>query len=74
MSSENVKNYTQQGGERTVIGGTLDIAPGGKVTADGAQAAAIADAAGGGTVDAEARAALNDVLAALRGIGIIASE
>ncbi|MGE5417481.1 MAG: head fiber protein [Acidobacteriota bacterium] len=28
----NVKNYTEQGGEKTVIGGTLEIAPGGMVT------------------------------------------
>ena len=28
----NVKNYTDQGGEKTVIGGTLEIATGGKLT------------------------------------------
>jgi hypothetical protein len=28
----NVKNYTEQGGEKTVIGGTLEIAAGGQVT------------------------------------------
>lgn len=28
----NVKNYTEQGGEKTVIGGILEIAEGGKVT------------------------------------------
>lgn len=28
----NVKNYTEQGGEKTVIGGTLEIAPGASVT------------------------------------------
>ena len=27
----NVKNYTEQGGEKTVIGGMLEIAEGGKV-------------------------------------------
>lgn len=27
----NVKNYTEQGGEKTVIGGTLEIAEGGQV-------------------------------------------
>ena len=27
----NVKNYTEQGGERTVIGGTLEIVEGGRV-------------------------------------------
>jgi len=39
----------------------------------GAQAAAIADAAGGVTIDAEARAALNDLLAKLRTHGTIAT-
>ena len=29
--SYNTKNYTEQGGEKTVIGGTLEIAEGGKV-------------------------------------------
>lgn len=29
--SYNCKNYTEQGGEKTVIGGTLEIAEGGKV-------------------------------------------
>ena len=28
----NVKNYTEQGGEKTVIGGTLEIAEDGSVT------------------------------------------
>lgn len=33
----NVKNYTEQGGETTVIGGTLDIATGGKLTFSGTE-------------------------------------
>lgn len=33
----NVKNYTEQGGERTVIGGTLEITPEGKLLFDGVQ-------------------------------------
>ncbi len=41
--------------------------------ATGPQAAAIADPTGGTTVDAEARSAINDILAALRGFGIIAT-
>lgn len=31
----NVKNYTEQGGEKTVIGGTLEIAEGGQIIIDG---------------------------------------
>lgn len=30
----NVKNYTEQGGEKTVIGGTLEIASGAKLAVD----------------------------------------
>jgi len=33
----NVKNYTEQGGEKTVIGGTLDVAAGGKLTFAGTE-------------------------------------
>jgi hypothetical protein len=33
----NVKNYTEQGGDSTVIGGTLDIATGGKLTFAGTE-------------------------------------
>ena len=32
MSEYNTRNYTEQGGERTVIGGELVIAPGGRLT------------------------------------------
>lgn len=32
MSEYNVKNYTEQGGEKTVIGGTLEIKEGASVT------------------------------------------
>lgn len=41
----NVVNYTEQGGAKTVIGGELQIASGGSITAAGTQAAAIADIA-----------------------------
>ena len=32
MSEYNAKNYTEQGGEKTVIGGTLEILEGASVT------------------------------------------
>lgn len=32
MSAYNAKNYTEQGGEKTVIGGTLEIKEGASVT------------------------------------------
>lgn len=37
------------------------------------QGSAVADASGGATVDAEARTAINDLLAELRSLGIIAT-
>lgn len=67
-------------------GDELDVAPGGKITADGTQAAHIADAKADyttGDLDTEAEiiaalnaanAKLNSVLAALEGVGILASS
>jgi hypothetical protein len=69
----NVKNYKEQGGEVQVIGGELRIADGGKITADGTQAAAIADLTESDDITA-VRAAVNEILDAIRGAGIIASD
>jgi len=75
----NIKNYRKQGGDEWVIGGKLKM-DGGKVTdEDGNQASAISD------VDAdvssaddddhnEVAGAVNSILAALRGAGIISSS
>jgi hypothetical protein len=79
---QQVPNYTEQGGAKTVIGGELNFPAGAKQTpADGTQAAAIDDATAitGGESPTEAEfnallAKLNSVLAALRGVGVIASE
>jgi hypothetical protein len=65
--SYNVVNYEQQGGDTWVVGGSLDIKTGGKLKANGTQASAIANAVGGDEV-----AKINAILAALRGVGIIA--
>lgn len=73
--SYNTLNYEQQGGDVWVVGGDLnvvsggdlDIKTGGKIKANGTQASAIADAVGGDEV-----AKINAILAALRGVGIIA--
>ena len=43
--SYNAKNYVEQGGDVTVIGGELNVAAGGKITAAGTQANHIADVA-----------------------------
>ena len=41
--SYNAKNYVEQGGDVTVIGGELNVAAGGKITAAGTQANTIAN-------------------------------
>lgn len=46
--SYNSKNYTEQGGEKTVIGGTLEIAEGASVTGLTSTAAPASEAALGG--------------------------
>jgi hypothetical protein len=61
-----------------IMAGDANIATGGVLrVADtqvvGAQGAAVADATGGATVDAEARTAINDLLARLRTHGLIAT-
>lgn len=68
--SYNAKNYVEQGGDVTVIGGELNVAAGGKITAAGTQANHIADldsaAAGPAIVTA-----VNAIIAALEGVGIL---
>lgn len=70
----NIKNYTEQGGEKTVIGGALDIASGGKLTFAGtelkpasAQADSVASTIAGLVAD------YNSLLAKLRAAGILKS-
>mgnify|MGYP001175605641 CR=1 FL=1 len=46
----------------------------GAVVASGTQAAVIADPSGGATTDAEARAAINDIIDALQAFGIVATS
>lgn len=67
--------YREQGGDKLVIDATGEIRvnAGGKITDDGVQASAISNVTGGATQDAEARTAINAILAALRGVGIIAT-
>lgn len=69
----NTKIFLKQGGDELVV------SPGGKITNDGTQALAIANLAAitGGDAPTEAehnatRTAINGILAALRGVGILA--
>lgn len=67
----NVKNYKEQGGDVTVIGGELRMS-GGKITVDGTQASAITKL-GDTPTDAEIKAAVNAIIDALVGAGIVAA-
>lgn len=80
--SYNTEIYRQQGGAVLVVddAGEIRVNAGGKITDDGVQASAIADATAitGGESPTEAEhnaliTLLNAVLAALRGVGIIAA-
>lgn len=74
--SYNTKVYIKQGGEELVVasGGEINVESGGAITAAGTQATAISDVATAGSATAAANAtAINDILAALRGVGVIAS-
>ena len=71
----NVKNYTEQGGEKTVIGGVLEIAAGGKLTFAGTelkpaqvQADSTASTIAGLVAD------FNALLTKLKAAGLMASE
>lgn len=74
------KNHKKDGGDTSVIGGELQIAAGGKITAVGTQAAHIANevaAAGANPTKTEYDALVtkfNAVLAALEGVGITATS
>lgn len=71
----NVKNFTEQGGEKSTIGGTLDIATGGKLTFNGVelkpaafQANSVASTVAGAVAD------LNALIAKLIAAGLMASS
>jgi hypothetical protein len=66
----NVKNYIEQGGEKTVIDGELAIGATGKISKAGTQANHIADIANDANGTAIATA-VNAILAALEGVGIL---
>lgn len=66
----NVKNYIEQGGDVTVIGGELNVAAGGKISKAGTQANHIADI-GNEATGTQIATAVNAILAALEGVGIL---
>ncbi|NCB75476.1 MAG: Head fiber protein [Clostridia bacterium] len=68
--SYNAKNYVEQGGDVTVVGGELNVAAGGKISKAGTQANHIADI-GNEATGTQIATAVNAILAALEGVGIL---
>lgn len=68
--------YREQGGNVLTIasGGSIDVESGGKIVAAGTQAAHIANATGGTYSATGAQATINAILAALEGVGILATS
>ncbi|MGE5390901.1 MAG: head fiber protein [Deltaproteobacteria bacterium] len=71
----NVKNYTEQGGERTVIGGELGITSDGKLTFAGVEIQPAAYQANSTASDVAGLVTdFNALLAKLKTAGIMAAE
>ncbi len=73
--SYNTKNYTEQGGDRTVIGGELNITTGGKLNFDDVEVTPAAYQADSVAADIEGLVAdFNALLSKLRTSGLMRSE
>lgn len=71
----NVKNYIEQGGEKTVIGGILEITSEGKLIFDSFEVKpAVAQTDSAATTIAELKTDFNALLAKLRAAGLMMSE
>lgn len=71
----NTKNYTEQGGEKTVIGGELAVTEDGKITFNGAILKPAAVQANSTAVDvADLVSDFNALLAKLKAAGLMESE
>ena len=71
----NVKNYTEQGGDKTVIGGTLEITSGGTLTFEGSEfKPAESQENSTATTIAELKSDFNALLAKLKTAGLMAGE
>ena len=75
MSEYNAKNYTEQGGEKTVIGGTLEIKEGASVTGIPSAFTPAANQAASTAVDvAGLLTDFNALLAKLKTAGLMAKD
>lgn len=71
----NTKNYTEQGGEKTVIGGELAVTAEGKITYDGTELKPAAVQANSTAVDAaDLVTDFNALLSKLKAAGLMESE
>lgn len=71
----NVKNYTEQGGEKTIIGGVLEIDAGGKLTFEGSELKPALTQADSNASDVVALVAdFNALLVKLKAAGLMAGE
>lgn len=71
----NTKNYTEQGGEKTVIGGELAVTEEGKITINGVELKPSALQANSTAVDvADLVSDFNALLAKLKAAGLMESE
>lgn len=71
----NTKNYTEQGGEKTVIGGELAVTAEGKITYDGTELKPAAVQANSVAVDAAGLVTdFNALLSKLKAAGLMESE
>lgn len=75
MSGYNAKNYTEQGGEKTVIGGVLEVTEDGTLLL-GEQEIAVMGSQADSTADnvSDLKDDLNALLAKLRAAGLMADE
>lgn len=73
--SHNTKNYTEQGGDKTVIGGELSITAEGNLTFDGSEVSPAAFQANSVATDVEGVVAdFNSLLSKLKSSGLMRSE
>lgn len=71
----NVKNYTEQGGEKTVIGGNLEVTYEGKLTFEGSEMKpAQLQADSTATTIADLKTDFNQLLSKLKAAGLMASK
>ena len=74
LMSYNVKNYTEQGGEKTVIGGILEIAEGATITGLPSIPKAENQADSTATTIADLKSDFNDLLSKLKESGLMEQD